>query len=36
VSVAKDTVSRRGIAFGQTDEDIMRAVFENTQNQRSQ
>lgn len=36
VAVAKDTVSRRGIAFGETEEEIMRAVFENTQTQRSQ
>jgi len=36
VAVAKDTVSRRGIAFGQMEEDIMRTVFENTQNQRGQ
>jgi UDP-N-acetylglucosamine diphosphorylase/glucosamine-1-phosphate N-acetyltransferase len=36
VTVAKDTVSRRGIAFGQTEEDIMRTIFENTQNQRGQ
>ncbi|MGX5858447.1 putative sugar nucleotidyl transferase [Dyadobacter jiangsuensis] len=33
VAVAKDTVSRRGVAFGQTEEDIMRVVFKNTRGQ---
>lgn len=36
VAVAKDTVSRRGVAFGETEENIMRTIFENTQSQRSQ
>lgn len=36
VAVAKDTVSRRGIAFGETEEDIMRAVFDHTQAHRGQ
>jgi len=35
VAVAKDTVNRRGIAFDETEEGIMRAVFENTQHQRA-
>jgi UDP-N-acetylglucosamine diphosphorylase/glucosamine-1-phosphate N-acetyltransferase len=33
VAVAKDTVSRRGVAFGPTEEDMMRAVFKNTRGQ---
>nr|WP_295931181.1 putative sugar nucleotidyl transferase [uncultured Dyadobacter sp.] len=36
VAVAQDTVSRRGIDFGEKEEDIMRTVFENTQIQRGQ
>lgn len=36
IAVANDTVSRRGVAFGQAEEDIMRAVLEQTQYQRSQ
>lgn len=33
LTVANDTVSRRGIAFGETEKDMMRAVFENTRGQ---
>lgn len=36
VAVAQDTVSRRGIDFGEKEADIMRAVFENTRTQRGQ
>lgn len=34
VAVALDTVNRRGITFDQTDEEIMRTVFEQTKTQR--
>lgn len=34
MAVAKDTVNRRGMTFDKTDEKILRAVFEQTQNQR--
>ena len=34
MAVAKDTVNRRGMAFDETDEKILRAVFEQTQDQR--
>ncbi|MGN7890346.1 putative sugar nucleotidyl transferase [Dyadobacter sp. 22481] len=34
-AVASDTVSRRGVPFGKIEEDIMRAVLQETQSQRS-
>ena len=34
IAVAKDTVSRRGVTFDETDETILLKVFEQTQNQR--
>lgn len=34
ITVAKDTVSRRGVNFDETDEAILRTVFEQTQSQR--
>jgi len=34
ITVAKDTVSRRGVAFDETDEKILREVFEQTKDQR--
>ncbi|MCE6992810.1 putative sugar nucleotidyl transferase [Dyadobacter sp. CY323] len=35
LTVAKDTVRRKGIEFSETDEAILRSVFEQTQNQRA-
>ncbi|MBE9465235.1 putative sugar nucleotidyl transferase [Dyadobacter subterraneus] len=34
VAVAKDTVNRRGVTFDESDENIMKQVFDQTQNQR--